>query len=148
MAVHGGSTSNRRIGALMIVTIAVLAGASLLMFYRSSNHGPASDKEIALAVVKTVYADNAGAFQRLFSDNPYKANFVSTVSQELRNYGPVKEVSPAPDTEEVGSRCPGMSSWKVVADRGTYTVIINVKDGYLLRCDFSLPSGGFCTGMM
>ena len=161
MPIIGSSTGKKRVtvGIIVVIVIVVLAGIVLWVSHTRSNHGRPSP-DIALAVAKTVYSNNARAFQGLFSDNPDKANFVQQVSQRVQKYGPVKEVvltpippdPPRPDGRPTfGGPQPGLSRWKVVAERGDYVIDIQVEDGKLVVCSFNLlvSEGGWIgTGSM
>ncbi len=145
MTALGSSTSKKWVTVGIIVVIVALAGIVLLVSHTSSNHGRTSkDKDIAFAVAEAVYSNNARAFQGLFSDNPEKGGFVQQVSTMVQEYGPVKEVVITDDR----SPYPGQSSWKVVAERGNYTIMIQTKGEQLMGCEFHLPGGWFATGSM
>ena len=167
MTALGSSTSKKWVKVGMIVVIVALVGMVLRVLISPNHGGKSIDKGIALAVAKAVYSGNAGAFQHLFRDEPYKGGFVDQVSKQVYDYGPVKEVVHTPeipptpeqirtfkarfpghDVSEFRPPCPGMSNWKVVAERGNYTIRINVEDRYLVGCDFRLPAGEFGTGSM
>ena len=151
MVIFGSSTSKKRVtvGIIVVIVIVVVAGIVLWVSHTPSNYGRPS-QDIALAVAKAVYSNNARAFQGLFRDNPYKATFVHQVSRLVQEYGPVKEVVlmsndrmlPGLDGKGAsdGPR-PGLSSWKVVAEREDYMFGIDVKDGKLVGCNFNLPGG-------
>ncbi|MCX6345380.1 MAG: hypothetical protein NT018_09980 [Armatimonadetes bacterium] len=143
MTALGSSTSKKWVTVGIIVVIVALAGIVLLVSHTSSNHGRTS-KDIAFAVAEAVYSNNARAFQGLFSDNPEKGGFVQQVSTMVQEYGPVKEVVSTDDR----SPYPGQSSWKVVAERGNYTIMIQTKGEQLMGCEFHLPGGWFATGSM
>lgn len=157
MAILGSSTGKKRVMVGMAVVIVALAGAFLTMSHVSSNRAKTSE-EIALTVVKAIHSSNPKLFQRLFSkDTCDKSGFVYLVAQEVREYGPVKEVAlmsndrmlPGFDGKGLsGGPRRGLSSWKVVAERGKYVLGIQVEDGNLVGCNVNLPGGGIVTGSM
>ncbi len=147
MVVRRSSTSKKRVTVGIVVVIVIVALAGIVLWV---SHTPRPSQDIALAVAKAVYSNNARAFQGLWPNNPHKAGFVYQVSQWVQQYGPVKEVVlmssdrelPGLDGKgEFGGPAPGVSSWKVVAERGNYMIAIKVEDGKLVGCNFNLPGG-------
>lgn len=144
----------KRVAVGLIIVIAALAGIVLRTSYTSHARTP---EDIARAVAKAVYSNDAGSLQRLFGDGKDRKEFVSTVSPLIQRYGPVKEVVllskdrillAADGSGERAGPDPSLSTWKVVAERGSYPLGIEMHNGRLSACNYNLgmPIGGISTG--
>ena len=158
-------TASRKKQITVGVIIGILATIVVIVPWMLGCRKPTS-AEIANALPRAMYAEDLATFQRLlpFKKRPeMQKTALDAISSRVQTYGAIKSVrleaegkalpgfnaskpGMSPDPPPVVRRGCGVTTWRVVTERGEYRLILTTRDGNLVGCFFNLADGCIGTG--
>ena len=156
-------TASRKKKIAVGVAIGVLAIVVIVLWMLGCSNRTA---KIANALPRAMYAGDLATFQRLlpFKKRPeMQKTALDAISSRVQTYGAIKSVrleaegkalpgfnaskpGMSPDPLPVVRRGCGVTTWRVVTERGEYRLILTTRDGNLVGCFFNLADGCIGTG--